>query len=160
MRFRWLTAVAVAVLGIVGTVLVAGASGQGSGDPGSILAVMTGAKEVGPGGQKNAGDPRGRGSFAAVIDGRQICWAIVVKDLGSKPVAAHIHQGGATAQGAVVIPLKQPKKGDPGTSSGCTRASASLLRSIGRKPGNFYVNVHTTDFPNGAVRGQLIGKRK
>jgi CHRD domain len=160
MRFRWLTAAAVAVMGIVGAAVVTGASGQGSSDPGSITAVMTGAKEVGPGGNKNAGDPQGRGSFAAVIDGRQFCWAIVVKNLGSKPVAAHIHQGGASAQGAVVIPLTQPKKGDPGTSSGCTRASASLLRSIGRNPGGFYVNVHTTDFPSGAVRGQLVGKRK
>src|SRR5262245_55561077 len=128
MRFRWLAAAAVAVLGLVGTVVVAGAAGQGSSDPGSISAVMTGAKEVGPGGQKNAGDRAARGSFAAVIDGRQFCWAIVVKNLGSKPVAAHIHQGGASAQGAVVIPPKQPKNGDPGTSSGCVRASASLLR--------------------------------
>ena len=26
-----------------------------------------------------------------------------------------------------------------------------------REPRNYYVNVHTTDYPNGAIRGQLSG---
>jgi hypothetical protein len=31
----------------------------------------------------------------------------------------------------------------------------SLIRAILRRPRRFYVNVHTNDFPGGAVRGQL-----
>jgi uncharacterized protein (DUF3820 family) len=34
-------------------------------------------------------------------------------------------------------------------------AEGKLLRKIADKPGDYYVNVHTADFPAGAIRGQL-----
>ena len=71
------------------------------------------------------------------------------------PIAAHIHRGGRTVAGDVVQPLEQPADGDPGASAACIDVDATLARKIKRHPRRYYVNVHTEDFPGGAVRGQL-----
>jgi hypothetical protein len=124
----------------------------------AIFAVMTGAKEVDVNGEHH-GDPNGRGSFSATIDGRQLCYGIQVKNINN-PVAAHIHRGGKDVAGPVVQPLEQPATGDPGASSACVRISRSLARGLRRNPGRYYVNVHTADLPNGAVRGQLFARSR
>ena len=124
----------------------------------AIFAVMTGAKEVDVNGEHH-GDPNGRGSFSATLDGRQLCYGIQVKNIND-PVAAHIHRGGKDVAGPVVQPLEQPATGDPGASSACIRISRSLARGLRRTPGRYYVNVHTADLPNGAVRGQLFARAR
>jgi hypothetical protein len=40
-------------------------------------------------------------------------------------------------------------------SSGCTTADPNLVAEIVANPAAFYVNVHNTDYPPGAVRDQL-----
>jgi CHRD domain-containing protein len=52
-----------------------------------------------------------------------------------------------------VVPLTAPDAS--GKASGCVNVARTLVRAILANPGNYYVNVHTTDFPNGAVRGTL-----
>jgi hypothetical protein len=102
------------------------------------------------------GDPVGNGTATIRLrQGQgQACFKLAAKDLPAA-VAAHIHSGAAGAAGPVVIPLKTP--GDDGTSSGCTNAARTLVASILKNPANFYVNVHTAEFPAGAIRGQLVG---
>ena len=75
-------------------------------------------------------------------------------------MAAHIHRGGKSVAGPVVQELQAPTAGDPGASSACVRLSRSLARSLRSNPGRFYVNVHTPDLPNGAVRGQLFARAR
>ena len=139
------------VLGVATQVV---AQGGGGGNK-AFFAVMTGAKEIRAG--ESAGDPDGRGSFSAILDGRTLCYGIQVKNIAN-PVAAHIHSGGPTDKGQVVVPLKWPAKGDPGAIAGCTRVSRSRAASLSANPGGFYVNVHTGGLPNGAVRGQLFSR--
>jgi hypothetical protein len=131
------------------------APGQGSSSRTPLFATMTGKKEVGMNGKKGAGDPNGVGSFTAIASGSQLCFGMAVRGV-DQPVAAHIHRGGPSVSGPIVVTLTQPSGGNPGASSGCVTVSpTSLLRAILKNPSRYYVNVHTQAFPGGAVRGQL-----
>jgi hypothetical protein len=156
MRLRGLTTAAAA-----GAVLALVLAGVVSAAPrnSALFSVMTGKKEVSTEGDKGVGDPDGRGSFSGIFDGNELCYGLTVKNIAD-PVAAHIHRGGPNVAGPVVQTLEAPATGDPGASSECVDLSASLARAIRKNPAKFYVNVHTGDFPGGAVRGQLFAKRR
>jgi len=117
----------------------------------AFFAVLKGGNETA------GGDRNGKGSASVTFDGRRLCWGITVANL-SQPVGAHIHKARRGQDGSIVVPLQQPTTGDPGASSGCETVSASLARAIRRRPGNYYVNVHTDEFGAGAIRGQLFGE--
>ena len=163
MRLRGVSVVAaVAATLALALIVVVGAGAQGSkGSKGSkaLFAVMSGKKEVSTEGDKGVGDRNGRGSFSATFDGNELCYGLTVTNIGN-PVAAHIHRGSPRVAGPVVLPLKQPSTGDPGASSDCVDVKRSLARAIRKNPARFYVNVHTSAFPNGAVRGQLFAKSR
>jgi hypothetical protein len=111
---------------------------------------MTGTAET------PAGDPVATGTaiFRLRAGQGQVCYQIAVKNL-PPAVAAHIHRGGAATAGPVVIPLKTPNAA--GASSGCAPAARPLVKAILAAPASYYANVHTAEFPGGAVRGQLAG---
>jgi hypothetical protein len=67
--------------------------------------------------------------------------------------AAHIHQAPAGVAGPVVVPLPTPDAS--GMAKGCITVQRSLVEAILANPAGYYANVHTTDFPAGAIRGQL-----
>src|SRR5260221_690102 len=68
--------------------------------------------------------------------------------------ASDIHAGAKGVAGPVVVPLAPPDKF--GKSTGCTTGvPRDLITQILTMPYNFYVNVHTSDFPGGAARGQI-----
>jgi len=125
-----------------------------------LFAVLNGRNELDANTlRRGAGDPDGRGGTTVLIDGTGLCWGITVTNV-SQPVAAHIHEGKRHENGPIVVPLTQPATGDPGASSGCAPVDEGLARDIQRHPHRYYVNVHTAYSPAGAVRGQLIGKRR
>jgi len=103
-----------------------------------------------------AGDPvaTGTATFRLRAGQGQVCYQIAAKNL-PPAAAAHIHHGVAGAAGPVVVPLATPNAA--GTSSGCATAARSLVKAILGAPATFYVNVHTADYPGGAIRGQLAG---
>jgi hypothetical protein len=103
---------------------------------------LTGEKEVlGP------GDPNGWGhAWVKVYKGR-VCYKLEVKRI--KPATdAHIHRGGPSVAGPVVVPLKAPTDGP---SKGCKAISEKLREH----PWGYYANVHNNPYPEGAIRGQL-----
>jgi hypothetical protein len=153
---RWFTALlAFGAAGALGaTMLIGSAGGQGSTQK-AVFAQLSGAKEIGTNGQRGAGDSNGRGSFTAIVSGRRLCYGITVAGIRT-PAAAHVHKARAGSNGNIVIPLKVPRSGNPGTTSGCARAGSSLLSDIRANPGSYYANVHNAAFPGGAVRGQLF----
>jgi hypothetical protein len=122
---------------------------DGSGSEGWVVVrQMTGAAE------RPAGDPDGTGtSVIRIRDDGQLCYRLTVQNIVLPATAAHIHRGAATVSGPVVVPFTAP--GTSGTSTGCTTPDAALVADIKANPANFYTNVHTSDFPAGAVRAQL-----
>jgi hypothetical protein len=148
-RLAFLTAVAVSVILVLPSVAFA--------PRGPLFAALNGQNEIAQDGTRGAGDRNGAGSFSAVLDGRELCYGLAVRDI-EDPIAAHIHRGGRNTNGPIVVPLTAPEAGDPGHSSDCTTLNRRLVRQIRRNPGRFYVNVHTPDFQDGAVRGQLFSR--
>src|SRR6267142_7270685 len=102
------------------------------------------------------GDPVGNGTATVRLrlGQAQACYKVAAKNLPAS-VGAHIHSGAAGSAGPVVIPFATP--GADGTASGCATTTRPLVAAILKDPGSYYVNVHTAEFPAGAIRGQLTG---
>ena len=121
-----------------------------------LTTALTGAAEVPP------GDLDGSGTATITVNPGQevVCWEISVQDITLPATAAHIHVGaaGTAPPDNVVVTLSAPVAGlDPtrGFASGCTTVERDLALDILKNPEDYYVNVHTTLFPDGAIRGQL-----
>jgi len=112
-----------------------------------VSAILTGAAEVPP------GDADGAGTFNATLNPgqNQICYELTVSNIGAA-IAAHIHLGAVDKAGPVVVTLKTP-----GTEviKECVMVDREKIQAIIKDPGDYYVNVHNAEFPDGAVRGQL-----
>ena len=106
-------------------------------------AEMTGAEEV-PG----PGDPDGKGTATVVVDdaANTVCFELAYTGLG-KVTAAHIHTGAKGVAGPPAVTLKGDK--------GCVNVDPTTVKALRDDPGSHYVNIHTDEFPKGAVRGQL-----
>ncbi|MFD1505195.1 CHRD domain-containing protein [Georgenia yuyongxinii] len=116
----------------------------------TLSAWLNGRNEVGHRGDR---DGSGRAWFKVKLDGRdsEICYAISVRNL-DRVTQAHIHKGERGENGPVVVPLKAPKDG---FSKGCVDVRYRLARDILEDPHDYYANVHTKKYPDGAIRGQL-----
>jgi len=144
---KTLSTVALSALLVVGFGLGMTAEAQ---DALSYSAALSGANEVGDAG----GDTDGSGSATVTIDaaGGEVCFDITYTGIGAV-AAGHIHSGGAGANGPVVVDFAL----NDTTTEGCVSADATTITSILNAPSLFYVNIHTAEFPDGAIRGQLVG---
>ena len=129
-----------------------------------FIAELTGKEEVPPNESPSSG-------FAWVkIINDEIRYEVNVTDM-DKVNAAHIHLAEAGKNGPVVLTLFQggPTEQVNGTV-GEANVTASNLEGpmkgkqvtdlvTAMKNGTTYVNVHTTDFPDGEIRGQLKDSR-
>jgi hypothetical protein len=120
----------------------------------TFFATLLGRNEIGTDGKSRAGDLDGQGGATVVTTDTQLCFAVAVKGIAT-PQAMHVHSGRPNVNGDIVVPLTAPTSGDPGASGGCVDVASTLLQDITKHPNRFYVNIHTSDFPNGALRGQL-----
>ena len=113
----------------------------------NFAATLSGANEV------PVGDADGTGTASISTNDavNQVCTRLEVRNIGNV-TAAHIHRGAAGVNGPPVINLDAPDDND---SDDCDTVADSLLDELRRNPGGFYVNVHTSEFPNGAIRGQI-----
>lgn len=113
-----------------------------------LKADLTGAAVV-PG----PGDKNGSGTAQVTLDTdkNEVCYDLHLTKLDDA-TAAHIHEGAAGKSGPVKVPFDAPKDG---SAKGCKPVDAAMVKDIMAHPENYYVNVHSTAHPNGAIRGQL-----
>lgn len=118
-----------------------------------------------------AGDPNGTGElYVFGIDGdpTTLCYVLIVNRVEDgapgpgSPFAAHLHRGARGQNGPVVANLAFPQGGQ---SADCLTqdeagkfVNGGSVAEILASPQSFYVNVHTAEFPGGAIRGQLAAQ--
>ena len=151
----------VSVLGLVAVgVAAAGLNGHWRTHP-------TGDNEVPP----NASQGQAQANFKLSDDGLSLSYKLNVANI-ENVTQSHIHLGPAGANGPIVLwlyPSAPPLQLIPGRSQGTlgegTATAANLVGPLAGQPlsalvaainaGNAYVNVHTTQFPPGEIRGNL-----
>lgn len=112
----------------------------------TLSTTLTGAQEV------PAGDPDGSGVAVVRINGTTLTYTLLVTNIAT-PTGAHIHRGIAGTSSGIVVNLNPTFVG--GTATGSVTVDQAPATEIATNPAAFYVNVHTTEFTDGAIRGQL-----
>jgi CHRD domain len=117
-----------------------------------LYGTFSGSAEVpGPGADGGSGFV-----FVSIDPGSgEVCYEEAVSGITLPASATHIHVNSAGLSGDVVVPFPVAPDAD-GKASGCTTITTEgLAGAIASNPEQYYVNVHTSDFPGGAVRAQL-----
>jgi hypothetical protein len=116
-------------------------------------AKLTGKTEVpGPGSKKGKGEI----TVAMKPTQKKVCFDLEVSKLDTI-TDGHIHKGAEGVAGDIKVPLfvDQELEGT-GAYDGCVKeVKKKLIKKIIAKPENYYVNIHTEEYPDGAIRGQL-----
>ncbi|MGW3816180.1 CHRD domain-containing protein [Streptomyces sp. NPDC005046] len=127
------------------------------GTGGTILAAsLRGAAEVPVQGGPAVGDKDGAALEFIKVKGDQVSVAVTWRGTG-RPTLLHIHQGARGANGGVKVDFGKLLDRIKGHSVvGTVKVEdAALLDALRTDPSSFYANLHTAEFPGGAVRGQL-----
>ena len=108
---------------------------------------MTGSEETSPPVPAGA-----KGTATITLDdaANTVCYQLTYTGI-SKPTMAHIHTGAKGVAGPPAVDFHLEKNGD----KGCVSADPTALAAIRDNPAGHYVNIHTSEFPKGAMRGQL-----
>ncbi|MGH8903042.1 MAG: CHRD domain-containing protein [Egibacteraceae bacterium] len=115
--------------------------------PVTLTAALTAEEEVPTPGPAGA---EGTAELRVDRDAGQLCYKLTYQGIGT-PTAAHVHTGAAGVAGPVAVNLDYAANGD----EACVSVDGSQLADIVGDPGGHYANIHTADYPEGAIRGQL-----
>jgi LPXTG-motif cell wall-anchored protein len=114
----------------------------------SFTAKMSAGEEV-----PDKGPSGGAGNAVVDIntDTNQVCYKLTTTGLPDAITLAHIHEGPKGTAGPIAIDFNYAANGQ----GGCVAGDAAKVSAVVANPAGFYVNVHTAQFPKGALRGQL-----
>lgn len=133
----------------------------------NFTAHLSGKEEV----PLNDSKAQGQAIFQLSKDGTELSYKLIVANLDNLD-RAHIHLAPAGTNGGVVVwlyPSSPPGALIPGTTNGILAqgviTKANLVGALAGQTlevliahfnnGNAYVNVHTTQYPGGEIRGQI-----
>lgn len=126
---------------------------------------LTGQAEIDAGALSADMDGRGTAHVTVNVGQGRLCWNLVGLSNLDPLIASHIHEAPSDRAGPIRISFFH--FGEPIDLEGCTEVPGTTLHPFDRarlqdiiqNPQNYYVNIHTSAFPPGAIRGQL-GKNK
>jgi Cu/Zn superoxide dismutase len=147
-----------AVVLVVAVVALAAFVGTASGGGRPLSTSLSGANEN----PKNSSPATGTTAIRLNHGQGTVCYDMSVSNLTTNPSMAHIHKGAPTENGGVVVHLFGSGGAPAPASTSFTITnfcqsgiSQALIKDIIQNPQDYYVNVHTSTFPGGEIRGQL-----
>ncbi len=136
--------------GMNGTVIVAAPS---------LMALLNGANE-----RPTATSSTGNGAALIAVNGSTVNYTVAYQGITGAPTGLHIHSPATTSTnaGISVDLLTTPLTGTSGVLTGSFTASAIRTAGVSLdslvtllRNGNAYVNIHSSTFPAGEIRGQV-----
>lgn len=119
----------------------------------SFSVQLTGQQSV------TGGDFDGQGSARLDLDLERgtACYEITWENLDGMVTAFHLHKARRGSDGPHWIDFFNNKNfpGEKTTVSECVNSTRENIEAVMKNPSDFYLNVHSTAFEKGAVRGQL-----
>ena len=131
----------------------------------TLTAVLSGGAEVPP----NASTATGTATFVYTTATNSLSYDVTFSGLSAPATMSHIHFGLPGTTGPVILPFTSP--GPLPVTSGSfagTLTSADLIPNAAAGINNFadaiaaiqnhqtYINIHTSNFPGGEIRGQIV----
>lgn len=151
MQERWFLRLAVvATVGVMAGMALSGVATAG----GSKLSTSLSGAEEAPG----PGDPDATGTANLTLNQgtETVCYDLSWANVDGTVTAAHIHEAPANQPGPVVVPLFTAQSfAGTARASNCVGTDRALIKDIRKNPSDYYVNVHSSVLPAGAIRGQL-----
>lgn len=99
------------------------------------------------------GPPGAEGTATIEVDDQagELCYTLTYAGIG-EPAHAHIHSGPkGAADRPIAVDLRVLENGN----RACVAADRAVLQAIAAAPSDYFLNIHTHDYPKGAIRGQL-----
>lgn len=122
-------------------------------DDGQFLIALSGDE------LEDGGDRRGRGVAGLDFDPehQRVCYFVNWEKLDGAVTAFHLHRAPRRDDGPHWIDFFNDKRfdGDRDTVVDCVYASRRDIYAVLNHPADFYLNLHTTAYRDGALRGQL-----
>lgn len=106
----------------------------------------------------SGGDPDATGTARLFLDTvtNQVCYHLTWADVDGTVDALHLHNAPAGQTGPHFVDLfNSAALSGTGSARHCVFSTAPQIAAILATPADYYVNLHSTDFPAGALRAQL-----
>jgi hypothetical protein len=103
--------------------------------------------------ERTGGAAAGTGEAVIALHGTSVvCWRFAHLHGFTGATSARIYRGSTHKDGKVVASLST---GPRLHHEGCRHAHPSVINAIERGPHDYYLNIHSVQYPRGAVRAQL-----